>query len=79
MGLFVCFADQVTSGMQKDAKQQGYFNQDQFGSQYDKIHIITVEDLLDHKHQNIPASLKGPFKTARKETKEKDTQQKMFL
>jgi len=78
MGLFVCFEEQVTSGMKKAAKQQGYFNQDQFGSQYDKIQIITVEDLLDHKQPNIPASLKGTFKTAKKETKEKDTQQKMF-
>jgi adenine specific DNA methylase Mod len=78
MGLFCCFSDQVTAGMQKAAKQQGYFNQDQFGSQYDRIQIITVEDLLDHKLPNIPFSIKGTFKTAQKETKEKDTQQKMF-
>ena len=40
MGLFVCFANQVIRGMKETAKRQGYYDQDRFGTQYDKIQII---------------------------------------
>lgn len=43
MGLFVCFADQVTKPMQEAARAEGYIK----GWQIDKIQIVTVDDLLD--------------------------------
>ena len=79
MGLFICFEEQVTKGMRETAKRQGYFNEEQFGTQYDKIQIITVEDLLDHRDPNLPKSIKGTFKSAQKTTKEKDTQNKLKM
>jgi hypothetical protein len=78
MDSFVYFAEQIIVSIQKTTKQKGYFSQDQFGSQYDKIQIMTVEDLLEHKFPNIPRSTLGVFKTAQKETKEKDTQTELF-
>ncbi len=66
MGVFVCFKEQVTSGMEKAAKMQGHYKEDLFGNNYDKIQILTVEDLLEHKGINIPQSTVGTFKSAKK-------------
>ena len=74
MGLFVCFGNQVTRGMLETAKRQGYFREEQFGTQYDKIQIISVDDLLENKFPNIPYSTTGIFKSAQRTTKEQDTQ-----
>lgn len=65
MGVFVCFDEQVTSGMLKSAKLQGYYKSDHFGNKYDKIQILTVEDLLEHKGIHMPSSNRGTFKTAK--------------
>jgi len=65
--------------MKETFKQQGYFNEELFGIQNDKIQIITVEDLLNHKLPNIPYSTVGVFKSAQKTTKEEDTQSKLDI
>jgi DNA modification methylase len=78
VGVFVCFAAEVTKGMFESAKKQGYYREDIFGTTYDKIQILSVEDLLDHKTVNIPRSLKTTFKTAKRETKENKGQEKLF-
>jgi hypothetical protein len=68
MGVFVCFADQITKNMQLIAKKEGLFI-DEFGYTHtgkDKIQVISVEDLLDHKHPLIPDSTSETFKKAEK-------------
>lgn len=78
-GVFVCFAEQVTRGMHESAKKQGYYRQDIFGTRYDKIQIMTVEDLMDNKLVNLPSFEQTTFKTAKKETKESgNDQRKLF-
>ncbi|MFH0765436.1 MAG: DNA methyltransferase [Calditrichota bacterium] len=66
MGVWVCFADQVTRGMSAIAQQAGYYDQEAFGSRYPRIQIITVEELLEGKtvaHPN-PAVFNVTFKRA---------------
>ena len=64
IGLFVCFADYVTTGMKQTAKRQGYYKQEYFGNNYDKIQILTVEDLLKGIDANLPHFEKTTFKKA---------------
>jgi DNA modification methylase len=78
VGVFVCFAAEVTSGMTQSAKRQGYYREDMFGTTYDKIQLLTVEDLINHKTVNIPRSMKTTFKTAKRETGENKGQEKLF-
>lgn len=66
MGVWVCFADQVTSGMEREARNAGYYEYDAFGTKYPKIQILTVEDLLAGKtvlHPN-PSMFNVTFKRA---------------
>jgi site-specific DNA-methyltransferase (adenine-specific) len=74
MGVFVCFANEVTDNMRRISKQQGYFSE---SFKYEKIQIITVEDILNGKLPNRPASKVETFKQAERKTSEKDTQQKL--
>lgn len=78
VGVFVCFAAEVTSGMIQSAKGQGYYREDLFGNMYDKIQILTVENLLEHKTVNIPHATKTTFKSAKRETPENKGQEKLF-
>jgi site-specific DNA-methyltransferase (adenine-specific) len=78
VGVFVCFAAEVTGGMTQSAKRQGYYREDMFGTTYDKIQLLTVEDLINHKAVNIPRSMKTTFKTAKRETGESKGQERLF-
>jgi hypothetical protein len=78
LGVFVCFASEVTKGMTEAAKKQGYYREDLFAATYDKIQILTVEDLLNHKTVNIPRSMKTTFKTAKREKEENKGQERLF-
>ncbi len=70
MGILVCFKEQITKGMLGEAKGEGYFREDLFGNRFDKIQIISVEDLLDGKMPLLPRSTEtGPFKKAEKAEK----------
>jgi len=70
----VCFQEQITKGMLSEAKGEGYLRQDLFGTRYDKIQIISVEDLLQGKMPNLPRSTEtGPFKKAEKAEKKTKT------
>ncbi len=67
MGAFVCFEQQVTKPMREAAKDAGYYGKEYFGTQYDKIQIITVEDLLEGRRINMPLTVKGStFKKAQR-------------
>jgi hypothetical protein len=78
LGVFVCFASEVTKGMTEAAKKQGYYREDLFAATYDKIQILTVENLLDHKTVNIPRAMKTTFRTAKREYDGGMGQEKLF-
>ncbi len=77
IGVLVCFAEQVTKPMLLEAKNQGYYRKELFGDRYDKIQILTVEDILDEKEIQRPISTKETFKTA-EIVKEQSDQEKLF-
>jgi len=64
--VFVCFEEFVTDPMRIRAKQEGYYEPDTFGNKYDKIQIVTVEDLLSGKSFNYPSFVNTTFKNAQK-------------
>jgi site-specific DNA-methyltransferase (adenine-specific) len=66
IGIFVCFAEQVTSGMRNDANHQGKL----VGWGIDRIQIITIEDLLNHKGPQLPGL--GSMKHFEESTKKLD-------
>jgi site-specific DNA-methyltransferase (adenine-specific) len=66
LGVWVCFKDQVTRGMEAEARQAGYYDREAFGSKFPRLQIINIEDLLDGKtvaHPN-PAMFNITFKKA---------------
>jgi len=63
-GAFVCFAEEVTEPMRKWAKQAGYFDAEVWGNKFDRIQIVTVEDLLAGKSVQFPVFQNITFKTA---------------
>jgi hypothetical protein len=64
IGEFVCFAEYGTKEMSKEAKSQGNYNKGVWGTRYDKIQIITIEDILEGKIIQMPISTKTTFKNA---------------
>lgn len=77
IGVFVCYKAQVTKPMMQDAKQEGYFRQDLFGSKFDKIQILTVEDILENKEIHIPESNRTLFKSTSIAQEKKNNQIKL--
>lgn len=67
IGIFVCFEKEITKNMRMISKNEGSYNKENFGDQYQKIQIISVEDLLNAKSINVPVSTKGTFKMAQKD------------
>jgi site-specific DNA-methyltransferase (adenine-specific) len=66
IGVWVCFADQVTRGMETEARQAGYYDQEAFGVKFPRVQILTIEELLEGKtvtHPN-PAMFNITFKRA---------------
>jgi site-specific DNA-methyltransferase (adenine-specific) len=78
VGVFVCFEEQVTKPMLLEAKHAGYYDKEHWGDKYDKIQIITVEDLFEGGTVNIPESTMTTFKTAKTGKGKKATQTKLF-
>lgn len=76
MGIFVCFAGEVTDNMRRISKQQGLFHRDY---KYHKIQILTVEDILAGKLPDRPASKVETFKQAERKTVADATQKKLEL
>jgi len=71
IGLFVCFEEQVGKGMDKEVKLAGnyHYTGTGYSSDFQKIQIVTIEDLMNHKLPKIPESTKTTFKSAQKSTK----------
>jgi site-specific DNA-methyltransferase (adenine-specific) len=64
IGAFVCFAEYVTKPMLEWAKKAGYYKPELWGQKYDKVQIITVEELLEGKSVKYPLYQNLTFKTA---------------
>lgn len=79
MGVFICFSEQITRNMQVIAKKEGQFVDDYGNSYCNKIQLISVEDLLEGKRPQIPASKFETFKKAEKKSTDTDTQVKLEL
>ncbi len=72
IGAFICFREYVTKPMLLEAKKQGYYDSENWGSKFDRIQIITVEELFDGQQIEHPESTKTTFKTATKKTHSED-------
>lgn len=66
MGVFVCFKDQVSSGMEAEARQVGYYMKEIYQERFQKIRIVTIEQLLDGYQLNYPRVEETTFKKATK-------------
>lgn len=64
IGVFVCFANQVTKPMLLAAKEEGYYHKDDWRDKFDKIQILTVEALLNGENIKVPQTQTSIFKTA---------------
>jgi site-specific DNA-methyltransferase (adenine-specific) len=64
IGAFVCFAEQVTKPMLHCAKEVGFYKPELWGKKFDKIQIVTIEDLLEGKNVKYPSFENLTFKTA---------------
>jgi adenine specific DNA methylase Mod len=77
MGIFVCFAEQVTKEMVKKAKDAGHIKIDEIVFPQDKIQIITIEDLFEGKQPQLPFNADNQtFKKAKRQ-ESKSNQQKL--
>jgi len=56
IGVFVCFKTQITKPMKLTAKEAGYYREDLWGILYDKIQILSVEDIINNKGIKFPQS-----------------------
>lgn len=67
VGIFVCFAENVTREMTKTAKDAGHIKIGGIEFSIDKIQIITVEDLLHGKQPMLPMKAENEtFKKAKR-------------
>ncbi|MGV8018694.1 MAG: DNA methyltransferase [Ignavibacteria bacterium] len=62
IGVFVCFGEQVTGPMLQEASKQGYYTLPNSDLKYQKIQILTVEDLINGQGIKMPDSSFGVFK-----------------
>jgi len=61
LGIFVCFASQVTKPMELAAKEAGKYK----GYQFDRIQLLTIEDILEGKKIKLPGGAEqSTFKRA---------------
>lgn len=74
MGVLVCFEEYVTKSMLLCAKEEGYYDKATYGDKYDKIQILTVEEILNGEGIKIPQYAQTTFKTAQKKSTAKSKQ-----
>ena len=78
IGVFVCFAEHVTGGMEKEARECGYYNEEIFNKRHPEIQILTVDQILKGELVNMPPVLETTFKSAAKARPQHDGEQKKF-
>lgn len=79
MGVFVCFKNEVTKNMELVAKNEGYSLKETYNNAFDKIQILTVEDIIENKGIKMPYSTEQLFKTSKKKITKDSTQGKLDI
>ena len=65
-------------GMHAESENAGYFRHDLFDTRFDKLQILSIEELLDGKMPELPRSYEvGSFKKADR-VEESDAQAGLF-
>ncbi len=75
IGVFVCWQKYITRNMLETAKKQGYYMENHYQNKYDKLQILSVEDILDNKKINVPSFIPTTFKSAKREIKNTNNKQ----
>jgi site-specific DNA-methyltransferase (adenine-specific) len=70
LGVFVCFEDQITKGMQLEAKNEGYLDKEALTTKCDKIQLLSVEDLMEGKNIQLPQVQRTTLKTDQSDKQE---------
>ena len=78
IGAFVCFAEHVTRGMEKEAGECGYYNEEAFNKRHPKMQILTVQQILKGEVISMPFESAITFKSAAKAKPQYDGEQKIF-
>ncbi len=75
IGVFVCFAEQVTKPMELRAKEAGKYK----GYKFDRIQILTIEDMLDDREIRMPGGVDAStFKQSVNDVRPEDKPPEMF-
>ena len=78
IGVFVCFEDDVTKPMRLAAKEEGYYRKDSWGDRFDKIQILTVEQLLEGDNVRFPLTQTTTVKTAERKVDKSEEHPELF-
>ncbi len=78
VGIFVCFAENVTREMTKAAKEAGHIKIADTEFPMDKIQIITVEDLFEGKKPQLPGAAENQTFKKAKRNEEKSVSRGLF-
>jgi len=73
IGVFVCFKEQVTKPMRLEAKEAGYYMKDLFDTKFDKIQILTVEQLLEGEEIKMPITKMTTTRSVEKKNEKQET------
>ncbi len=75
IGIFVCFADQLTKPMELRAKEAGKYK----GYKFDRIQILTIEDILDEREIKMPGGVDAStFKQSVKDIRPDNVDPELF-
>ncbi len=77
-GIFVCFAENVTSEMTKKAKDAGHIKIAEHEFPIDKVQILTVEDLLNGKQPMLPGAAENETFKKSKRNEDKAVSRGLF-
>jgi site-specific DNA-methyltransferase (adenine-specific) len=78
VGIFVCFAENVTKEMTKEAKDAGHIQLGTAGFPMDKIQILTIEDLFANKQPQLPGAAENETFKKAKRSEGKGTSKGLF-
>ena len=65
IGVLICFRENITKPMRLEAKKQGYYDETHWGKAFDRIQLLSVEDILEGERVAMPESRRTVFKTAK--------------
>ena len=78
LGVFVCFAENVTREMAKTAKEAGHIKIGEVGFPIDRIQIITIEELMNNKQPMLPMAVENETFKKAKRNDEKEVSKGLF-